>query len=375
MFSILVVEEEGVITKCIEDHLGGEGYQAVMLLNGEDAVQFALRAIPSLIILDVVHSGYDPCCMIQHLRDHPKCMHVPIILVSSSGSLDEKVKAYELGVDVYLTRPLNLDELLAHTRRLLRRVQQISLSPLTRLPGGLQLERAIDYKLRNAEPWSVLYLDLDNFKAFNDSYGFLAGNDMILLVGHICQETVYEYGNADDFVGHVGGDDFVIVTTPEREKALCQHILERYNRESEAFYNQEDLKSRTIRGVNRKGWPACFPLVALSIGVVNDQYCRTQSNRVGEMASLTREVAFLTAEVKRQAKLSSNHISYGPSVEPIHQQYLLPEPAAQFLSDRFHSFGPSQSGGPTLPISYSQKATLNLRFYQPAKEDVLAEFS
>src|SRR6202035_2114352 len=112
---------------------------------------------------------------------------------------------------------------------------QSTLSPLTHLPGGLQLERAIDYKLRGSDPWSVLYLDLDNFKAFNDAYGFVAGNDMILLVGHICQRVVYDYGNADDFVGHVGGDDFVIVTTPEREKMLCRQILAQFKAESPLF--------------------------------------------------------------------------------------------------------------------------------------------
>ena len=301
MSSILVVEGEGLITKLIKENLEDEGYQPIMVSNGDDAVRLALREMPSLAVLDVMLPGVDGYKVIQQLREHPKCMHIPIIMISSYSSLVDKVRAYELGVDSYITKPFNNDELMAHMRRQLRRMQQNTLSPLTRLPGGLQLERAIDYKLRGLDPWSVLYLDLDNFKAFNDAYGFLAGNDMILLVGHICQQVVYEYGNADDFVGHVGGDDFVIVTTPDREQMLCYHILARYKEESRTFYRREDRERGSINGLDRTGRPYQFPLVSLSIGVVNDQFCCSHS---------TDEVGTLTAEAKRLAKRSANNVSY-----------------------------------------------------------------
>lgn len=300
MFSILVVEGEGVITESIQVHLVKEVCQAVTVLNDEDAVQFALREMPSLIILDVMQPAFDVYQVIQQLRDQPKCMHIPIILLSPHSSVVEKVHAYELGVDSYIAKPFSIDELLVHVRYHLRRLQQTTLSPLTQLPGGLQLERAIDHKLHGSEPWSVLYLDLDNFKAFNDTYGFLAGNDMILLVGHICQRVVCVYGNADDFVGHIGGDDFVIVTTPEREKALCRHILTRYKEESVALYRQDDLERGAIRGIDREGQPFEFPLVSLSIGVVSDRF---------HCIHTINDVSLLTAEAKRRAKQSSNNLS------------------------------------------------------------------
>ncbi|GCF11513.1 GGDEF domain-containing response regulator [Dictyobacter arantiisoli] len=300
MSSILVVEDEGVITQLVRKNFGAEGYQVVRVAGGDDAVQFAMREMPGLAILDVARSGIDGYRVIQQLRDHPKCMHIPIIMISNGTSLADKVRAYELGVDSYLTKPVNDDELLAHIGRQLRRMQQNTLSPLTRLPGGLQLERAIDYKLRGSDPWCVLYLDLDNFKAFNDAYGFVIGNDMILLVGQTCQNVVYEYGNADDFVGHVGGDDFVIVTTPDREKILCNHILERYREESRAFYRREDLERGAINGLDRSGHPRLFPLVSLSIGVVSD---KTQCPSMCEVSGLT-------AEAKRKAKQSSSNVSH-----------------------------------------------------------------
>jgi CheY-like chemotaxis protein len=299
MSSILVVEGEGTITGLLKETLGVKEYQTVMVLNGEDAVQFALREIPHLILIDFMLPGLNGYELIRRLRDHPKSMHIPIIVVSSCNSPADKVRAFELGVDSYITFPFDSIELLAHVRRQLRRVQQTSLSPLTQLPGGLQLERAIRYKLSSLEPWSILYVDLDNFKAFNDVYGFHAGNNMILLVSRICQSVVYEYGNADDFVGHIGGDDFLIVTTPDRVTMLYRHILERYKHESVVFYRPEDLARGSINGVDRKGKPYQFPLVSLSIGIVSDQMRYPHS---------IEEIGTLTAEAKRHAKLSSNNV-------------------------------------------------------------------
>jgi diguanylate cyclase (GGDEF)-like protein len=301
MPSILVVENENVITREIQAKLGCDGYRTILLFDGDDIIQCVLREIPSLVILDATLVGCETARIIQRLRDHPKCMHIPIMVVSAQVSLREKIHAYEIGVDSYLVKPLNLEELLAHTKRHLMRMQQSTLSPLTYLPGGLQVEHVLENKICSREPWSILYLDLDNFKAFNDIYGFLVGNGMIMLVGNVCQEVVYEYGNADDFVGHIGGDDFVVVTTPDREKLLCHHILTRYKQESIVLYHRSDLERGTISGVDRKGRPFQFPLVTLSIGVVSDYSCCTHA---------VSEISYLTAEAKRRAKQSSNNISH-----------------------------------------------------------------
>jgi len=300
MSSILVVESDRMVSQLIKDHLEHEGCQVTVVLNGNEAVHYVLREIPSLVILDVTLLGVDCYRVIQRLRNHPKCMHIPIIVISAQASLSEEIRAYEVGVDSYLTKPLDFDELFAHIRRHLRRIQQSVLSPLTYLPGGIQLECALEAKIRSRDPWSVLYLDLDNFKAFNDVYGFLAGNDMILLVGNICREVVYECGNADDFIGHIGGDDFVIVTTPECESALCRHILARYTKESLSLYKPYDLESGAINSIDCEGRPLRFPLITLSIGVVSDRF---------HCPGAVDEIGALTAEAKRRAKRSSSKIS------------------------------------------------------------------
>ncbi len=299
MADILVIEDELLIARLLKETLEIDGYQVCTILNGEDAIQYALRETPHLIIVDIMLPDIDGFEVIQRLRDHPKTMHIPIIVLSALGEPEDKMRAYEKDVDGYITKPFNTDELLARVRRQLRRGLQNFLSPLTGLPGGLQVVRAINCKLHEADPWSLLYLDLDNFKAFNDVYGFLAGNDMIILVGNICQHTVYEHGNTDDFVGHIGGDDFAIVTTPDRSTLLSRHIVSRYKEQSTCLYYPEDLERGSISGLDRKGRPYQFPLVSLSIGVVNNQIRKPRS---------IQEVSYLAAEAKRHAKQSNDNV-------------------------------------------------------------------
>lgn len=299
MANILVVEDERVIAKLLKETLQFEGYQVVTVLNGEDAVQYALRETPQLIVLDLMLPGIDGYEVSRRLRAHPKTMHIPIIALSGYSELTDKVRAFEIGVDDYVTKPFQTDELLARIRTQIRRIQQSCLSPLIGLPGGLQVELAIKQKLNAAEPWSILYVDLDNFKAFNDVYGFLTGNDIIRLVGSICQRVVREYGNPDDFVGHIGGDDFVIVTTPDLCSRLCHQISTAYKEESAAFYRVEDLSCGSISGMDRKGHPYQFPLVSLSIGVVNNHVRRPQS---------IQEVSTLAAQAKSYAKQSTGNV-------------------------------------------------------------------
>ncbi len=354
MSSILVVEDEGSIIRLLNDELGSEEYQTVKILNGDDAVQFALREIPRLIIFDLTLpflNGYE---VIRQVCEHPKCMHIPIIALGVHSSVAYKVRFLEAGVDSYVvnTSPgakLSADvasELLACVRSLLRRSQQCSLSPLTLLPGGLQLNRAIDYKLSNVNPWSILYLDLDNFKAFNDAYGFLAGNNMILLVAHICQRVVYEDGNADDFVGHVGGDDFVVVTTPDRSHTLSRNIIAHYKRESALLYCSDDLARETISGVDRKGRPYKFPLVSLSIGVVS-----SYSRRLYSMD----EIGTLVADAKRHAKQTPGNVFYLSS-----QSGSPPHPGYSRLSYS--------------PPSHPRSSQFDQTIFHFVKEDALAEF-
>ena len=191
---------------------------------------------------------------------------------------------------------------------------------LREMPGGdaprgenfisnytLQVELAIKQKINSTKPWSILSIDLDNFKDFNAVYGFQIGNEIIRLLGRICQQVVQEYGNANDFVGHNGSHDFVILTTPDRAGILCKQISAAFNEQSVAFYRPDDLRRDSISSVDWNGRPIQLPLVSVSIGVVNNQGRRSHS---------LEEVSYLVEEAKYYAKLATSHVYHISPHEP-----------------------------------------------------------
>jgi len=165
-------------------------------------------------------------------------------------------------------------------------------SPLTHLPGGVAIENLLKKRIAGKQHLAFVLLDMDNFKAFNDYYGYAKGSELIVAVAQIIESAVNELGSGNDFMGHIGGDDFAIITEPVFVSVLCKNIIERFDRDVRNFYAPEDRERGYIIGETRKGEKANFPIVTLSIAVVTNQ-SRTISNHleIGEIAAELKEYA------------------------------------------------------------------------------------
>ncbi len=291
--TILIVEDDEPIKRMLRSMLELEGFEPSVVSTGEQAIEVALREVPHLLILDLTLPGMDGFEVVRHLRSNVKTAHIPVVILSGRHDTADKVRAFDNRVDDYLTKPFNSEELVARIRTQLRHVRENLLSPLTGLPGGLQVERAVGQKLRESGQWAILYLDLDHFKAYNDIYGFLRGNDLIRLVTRTANEALREVGNITDFLGHIGGDDFVLITTPDRAEPIAAALIRRFDIESQLCYTAEDLDRGWLVATDRQGHPRTYPLVSLSIGIVTNHY---------RPISSTEEVSRIAAEVKRKAK-------------------------------------------------------------------------
>jgi diguanylate cyclase (GGDEF)-like protein len=290
--TILVVEDDRAIANMLQATLQLEGYTAAVAVNGEEGLNAALRDLPELILLDLMLPGIDGFEVLRRLRAHPKSEHIPVIVLSARHDVEDKVRAFESQVDDYLTKPFSGDELIARVRaRLLRRDNQ--LSPRTGLPSGERIEQAISRQLQSGGVWALLYFDLDNFKAYNDVYGPFKGDEMIKLMGRIAAESLRTHGRPSDFLGHIGGDDFVIVTTPDRITPLCQQLIARWDLESRAYYSSEDAARGKLYAKDRQGSHQYFPLVGVSIGVVTNQHRPIHT---------IEEISRIAAQVKAKAK-------------------------------------------------------------------------
>lgn len=291
--SILIVEDEVPVAHMLSSTLATEGYAPSIVHTGEDAIAFALREQPQLILLDLMLPGIDGFDVVSAIRANARTTHIPVMVLTARHDASVKMRAFASQVDDYLTKPFDGNELLARIRTQLRHLRETLLSPLTGLPSGLRVEHAIADQLGSPRPWSILYLDLDHFKAYNDVYGPLRGNDLIRLLGRVTSESLRAKGNATDFLGHIGGDDFILITTPDRTDLLCRGIISAWDTESHAYYAAEDVARGSLIAHDRQGQPQVYPLVGVSIGVVTN---------LQRSVTTMEEFSRIAAEVKARAK-------------------------------------------------------------------------
>jgi len=267
---ILIVDDEPAISQLITLQFQDEGYLTTQLRSGTEALQIVRRQSFDLILLDLLLPDLDGFAVLGGLRAQPETQLTPILLLSAINSPADKVRGLQLGADDYITKPFSGPELIARVQAAMRRSEREGgANPSTRLPGNSAIERAIARRIAQGPPFDVCYVDLDNFKAYNDSYGFLKGDAVIQRTAQILLDVVREHGNADDFVGHIGGDDFVVISTPGRSRVIGSEVLARFDAAAPLFYDPETRARGFISGVDRQGQAARFPLVSISIAVVS----------------------------------------------------------------------------------------------------------
>ncbi len=284
---ILVVDDDRNLRKIIQTNLELAGYDVSTAPNGEDALKLLDSMQPDLVVLDVMMPIMDGYEVARRIRRHPSNTHVPIIMLTAKSEVEDKLAGFDAGADDYITKPFGPQELLARVKAKIRRVEvDSSLSPLTRLPGNLAIEAELRRRIDEAESFAVLYLDLDNFKAFNDVYGFTHGDEAIQLVASAAVDVVRRRGTTQDFVGHIGGDDFIIVTLPERAEEIAREIIDTFDRDIRKLYNVQDLRQGYIETRDRRGTLNRFPIMSLSIAIIsNAQRPLENYAQIGEAAA------------------------------------------------------------------------------------------
>lgn len=291
---ILVIEDTELTQVMIRDILTREGYEVYSAYSGEEGLDMVPKIKPALIILDIVMpgmSGFDVC---RILRADESNNLTPIIMITSQVSEDDKLIGLELGADDYIIKPFNSRELVSRVRNTLIRIERNRYAnPLTGLSGNIEIQSELNYRLANKYKIAVIYCDLDNFKAFNDVYGFAKGDSAIKLTADIIRDAVQYEGNRDDFIGHIGGDDFVIITTWDKCENICKMIIEDFDKKILFLYNKDDREKGFITTKNRRGQIINFPIMTISLAVV------TNEDRNYENALELAEVA---AEVKKNVK-------------------------------------------------------------------------
>ena len=291
---ILVVDDDPDIRDVLNITLAQEGYEIIEAVDGQEGLKLAQTKNPDLIILDFKMPKLDGRAVCRELKKDILLSHMPIIMLTGKGDVSDKVGGIDAGADDYVVKPFEPQELIARIRMAIRRSQRdLEANPLTRLPGNVSILNELQKRIDKGSLYAACYLDLDKFKAYNDKYGFEHGDEVIKESARILIRTTREIGNKDDFIGHIGGDDFIIITTPDKADSICQRIISEFDKTSPTFYAKEDRKTGFILAKDRQGAEKKIPLLSISIGIVSNE-----KRKISHLA----EISEIGAELKRQAK-------------------------------------------------------------------------
>jgi diguanylate cyclase (GGDEF)-like protein len=291
--AVLVVDDDPFIARLLEIELKAAGYDVRVANDGQTALGLAQERSPDLVLADVMMPNMDGFELTRRLRQDPRTAAVSIIMLTARGLSADKLEGFAIGADDYIVKPFDTPELLARIRGVLRRAREMrAQSPLTGLPGNVRIEEEIEMRVERGAEFAILYADLDHFKAYNDHYGFMRGDQVIQFTARMIEDVSRQVAEGESFVGHVGGDDFVIITTPSLAEQLAGSIVERFDEEASELYDDEDRERGYLEVANRRGESQQFPVLAISIGIAST--ARRSYGHYAEAVAIATEMKSFT---------------------------------------------------------------------------------
>lgn len=288
---ILVVEDDFDISNMLQIYFSGQGYDVDIAPRGEEALEKTRQGMPNLIVLDIMLpdiDGYEVC---RRLRTSTRTSHIPIIFLTQKDERSDKLQGLELGADDYITKPFDIEELKLRVQNAISRAERDSLTdPRSGLPSG----RLIEDQLRNIirkEGWAFVDIRINYFEAFREVYGFVAGDDVLRFSTMLLGDVVDEFGTPNDFIGHPGGNSFIVITNEESHNNISQNIKEKFQEQVLSHYNFMDREQGFILTTADSGEQQETPLMTIGVGTVSP---------AEQTISDIREITELAAEDRRK---------------------------------------------------------------------------
>jgi diguanylate cyclase (GGDEF)-like protein len=292
---LLVVEDDIDIGNMLKIYFSGMDFDVDVAMRGSDALEKTKHVLPNLIVLDIMLpdiDGYEVC---RNLRTNMRTSHIPVIFLTQKDERSDKLQGLELGADDYITKPFDIEELKLRVQGAIKRSERESLTdPRTGRPAGRLIEEQLRRIIREKD-WALLDMRVNHFDSFKDVYGFVAGDDVLRFTSMLIGEVVDEIGTTSDFIGHPGGDNFIIITQESKADAIKARLKERFNQEVQTHYNFIDRQQGFVNAPAADGTTVKVPFMSMSVGVV--------SPSVHSFADI-REITELAAEARRQDSAS-----------------------------------------------------------------------
>ena len=287
---ILVVEDDFDIANMLRIYFTGQGYSVEVAPRGSDALTLCRRQQPDLIVLDIMLPDMDGYAVCRELRTTSRTKHIPIIFLTQKDERSDRIAGLELGADDYITKPFDIEELKLRVRRAITNYKYTNQTdPRTGLPSGKLIEEELLSLMRTGEDWSLALMGIDNMGPFTDTYGFVAGDEVLRFTAMLISGVIDEFGTMNDFVGQASSETFVIITMSKDVNTLTNMLRKRFNEGIRTHYTFIDAEQGGIRLMDG----SLAPLMTLSLGMVSS---KTQS------FSDIREITEMAAELRRADK-------------------------------------------------------------------------
>lgn len=290
---ILVLHQESRTLEGLCQSLGKAGFTVVEAGGPDLAIHELVHDPPCLLLASEGAGGRSVETLTRDLKGDPFLGRLPLIVFIRDTRLND-IDWSTLGVDDYITVPYNPEDVVRRVRLCLSRLtRSLDANPLTRLPGNTTILFETTARIETGRPFALAYLDIDNFKSFNDRYGYGRGDEVLVVTCRILATVVGELAGPEGFVGHVGGDDFVFMSRPDMIDVICQTAIKRFDLVIPDFYDREDRLRGHINSVDRRGNHEEFPIMSLSIAIVTNEH---------HPIAHPGDVSKIASELKKQAK-------------------------------------------------------------------------
>ena len=266
--TILVADNDPSVLNIIEASLRLDGFEVALARDGREALDRAFKIEPDLVLLDLLMPEHDGFEVLRQLRADVRTVATPVIILTCKSDVADKVVGLSAGADDYVVKPFDPVELGARVRTTLRRSRQLrAVSPLTGLPGNAVITEQLAGRMESGRPTAVVYADLNDFKSYNDRYGFQRGDGVIVLTADILRRAVRSWPGT--FLGHIGGDDFLVITEPGPVVAICEQVIRDFDGAIAGHYDADDRNRGYVQQRDRRGVLQRFPLVSITLGVAS----------------------------------------------------------------------------------------------------------
>jgi len=278
-----------------------DGYSVTTADDGVEGLKKIYEEDPDLVILDCQMPKMDGYEVLAAVRKDPILINKPIIMLTAKSSESDQLRGLRLGIDDYIVKPFKTNLLLARIKTVLeRKALSLGANPLTLLAGNVAINFEVEKRLLVGAEFALLYLDLSEFKSYNDKYGFERGDKVIKHTASILVQAVKDFGKSNDFIGHIGGDDFIILTSEEHHQAICEFIIKKFDETIPSFYDAEDVARGSIRTTDRQSVIRNFNIMTIAIAVVS-----TANRKISHYVELSE----MAVSLKKLAK-KNNRSSY-----------------------------------------------------------------